>query len=247
MLDGTNLQPAWMNRTFTLSLPEVKNPFKVLQDFFLLDDLSGLRNSLWEIIKSTVTGNYNKELDRNTRGDIVFFYEMLEKFIEAGYLVHKLWKDEKIQWSTTMNPVEEDEIVCEEECDKLEDNPIMYGIIDSGTSIPVIDKIFLIKYHSRADYAASLLYLTHNNEIPHAELEKKIHGYFDSELPVNIQIRPASEVYNALKDGHLFYERVCRPERIKYNGHHTILPKKHYVPSEVMQQKSWDIFDKIFL
>lgn len=246
MLDKQNLQPAWMNRTFTLSLPEVQNPFKVLQDFFLLDDLYGLRESLWEIIKSTVTGNFNKELDRNTRGDMVFFYENLEKVIEASYLLHKLWKDKKLQWPITKDAEEEEEIVCEEESDSLDDNPIIYGAIDSGSSIPAIDKVFLVKYHSRVDYTASLLYLTHNNEMPHAELEKEIQKHFSNELPVNISIRPATEVYNALREGHLFYERVCRPERIKYNAHNTVLPKKHYVPTEVVQQKAQDNFEKIF-
>ncbi|RAJ80111.1 HEPN domain-containing protein [Chitinophaga dinghuensis] len=246
MLNKHDLQPAWMNRTFTLSLPEVQNPFEVLQNFFLLDDLYGLRESLWEIIKSTVTGSFNKELDRNTRGDMVFFYENLERLIEASYLLHKLWKDKKLQWPIMKEKEEEAEIVCEEESDRLDDNPIIYGVIDSGSSIPAIDKVFLVKYHSRTDYAASLLYLTHNNEMSHVDLEKEIQKHFSDDLPVNISIRPATEVYNALREGHLFYERVCRQERIKYNAHNTVLPKKHYIPAEIVQQKAQDNFGKIF-
>ncbi|QJB29916.1 HEPN domain-containing protein [Chitinophaga oryzae] len=246
MLDRQNPQPAWMNRTFTLSLPEVQNPFQVLQDFFMQDDLYGLRESLWEIIKSTVTGNYNRELDRSTRGDMVFFYERVEKLIEATYLLNKLWKGKKLQWSTTVGPEEEGEEVCEEESDELEDNPVIYGIIDSGAAIPAIDKVFLVKYHSRKDYAASLLYLTYNNEMSHVDLEREIQKHFDGELPVNICIRSAGEVYNALKEGHLFYERVCRPERLKYNSHRTSLPPNNYVPAEVVRQKAHDNFEKIF-
>ncbi|SJZ68185.1 HEPN domain-containing protein [Chitinophaga eiseniae] len=248
MLDRSEKLPTWLNKPYKLTEPEIENPFLVLEDFFEHDYLYGNRDSLWELLKSTVTGSYPKDLNRKERSNIIYFYELLERLIEACYLIHSLWSEKKLFCSP---PGEEkkdgvENIACEEEEKEFENNPIYESIIDSGRSIPGIDKIFMIKHHHRSDYAASLLYLTHNNTNPHTEVARSIQSYFLPEFPVNILIRPATEVCNALKTGHLFYERVCHTERIKYDAQHTALPKPEPTGVDHVKKTAVDKFDRIY-
>ncbi len=61
----------------------------VIDDFFSYAHLPQVRELLWEWLKTTVTGNYNKSLSRRERADLLYFYEQLTKLTEAVHLLHK--------------------------------------------------------------------------------------------------------------------------------------------------------------
>jgi hypothetical protein len=72
-----------------LSREEVEDPLLVISDFFTYAHLPEIREQLWEMLKTTVTGGYCHVLNRRERADLVHFYEKLEKLIEAAHLLHR--------------------------------------------------------------------------------------------------------------------------------------------------------------
>ena len=71
-----------------LSKEEAADPMQVVHDFFSYGHIPEIREQLWELLKTTVTGNYSKILTRQERSDMVYFYERLQKVIEAIHILH---------------------------------------------------------------------------------------------------------------------------------------------------------------
>jgi hypothetical protein len=70
------------------------HPWLVIHNFFDYSDLPAIRENLWELFKVLVTGGYVKSsFSYRNRKDIVYFYEHLEKLIEAAHLLY--WPKEK--------------------------------------------------------------------------------------------------------------------------------------------------------
>ena len=57
--------------------------------FFNYANLPQAKEYLWTWLKATVAGTYSKDLDRTERADLLYFYEQLEKLIEAAHLLHE--------------------------------------------------------------------------------------------------------------------------------------------------------------
>jgi len=86
--------PSWELKPRKLSREERENPLEVVRDFFSYGHLPEIREQLWELLKTTVTGNYSKMLTRQERSNMLYFYERLEKLIEA---VHMISQEEEKQ------------------------------------------------------------------------------------------------------------------------------------------------------
>lgn len=85
------------NHTFSsLNKEESENPQQVLADLFDFAHLPELKQMLWDWLKTTVTGSYNKTLSNRERSTILLLYEYLDKLLEANYqLHHELKKQEE--------------------------------------------------------------------------------------------------------------------------------------------------------
>lgn len=243
MLDRHEKQPGWLNQPYKLSMAEVENPLTVVEDFFEHDHLYGNRDTLWEMLKSTVTGNYAKRLTGKEKENMVAFYEMLERLIESCYLINEYSQSGKLRFNKATSQTDTNCRSEEEHPDEY--NPIIEGIDQAGNKIPEIEKIFLIKYHSRIDYTASFLILTHSNVTSHEQLERSIREHFSEEWPVNILIRTATEVYNFWKDGNIFYNRVCWKERLKYDAGNTLLPSPKIYSLQEVKGKAINLYERI--
>lgn len=86
--------PSWELKPRHLSREEMEQPMQVIHDFFSYGHLPEIRDQLWELLKTTITGNYCKTLSRRERSDILYFYERLEKLVEAIHLVSQQQADE---------------------------------------------------------------------------------------------------------------------------------------------------------
>jgi hypothetical protein len=87
--------PAWELKPRKLSFEEMEKPITVIHDFFSYGHLPEIREQLWELLKTTVAGNYCKILDRRERSNMLYFYEQLEKLVEAVHILHVRDKEEK--------------------------------------------------------------------------------------------------------------------------------------------------------
>jgi len=72
-----------------LSKDEIDHPELVLTELFDFAHLPELKKLLWDWLKATVTGTYNKTLNNRERASILLLYEYLEKLLEANHLIHQ--------------------------------------------------------------------------------------------------------------------------------------------------------------
>ena len=75
-----------------LSKEEIANPVQVIHNFFTNDHFPEVKNQLWCLLKTTVTGEYCGVLTRKERSDLLYFYEQLEKLVEATHVIHRQQK-----------------------------------------------------------------------------------------------------------------------------------------------------------
>lgn len=80
--------PSWELKPRKLSQEQMQDPLLVIHDFFNYSHLPEIRQQLWELLKTTVSGNYCRQLTRRERSDMLHFYEQLEKLVEAAHLLH---------------------------------------------------------------------------------------------------------------------------------------------------------------
>ena len=80
--------PSWELKPRKLSKEEIENPQQIIHHFFDYAYLPQVRELFWELIKTTVTGNFNHSLTDGERSNIFYFLEQLEKLIEAAHLIH---------------------------------------------------------------------------------------------------------------------------------------------------------------
>jgi hypothetical protein len=71
-----------------LTREEINNPQLVLAELFDFAHLPELKKMLWNWLKTTVTGSYNKTLTNRERAAILLLYEYMEKLLEANHLLH---------------------------------------------------------------------------------------------------------------------------------------------------------------
>lgn len=72
----------------TLTKEEMTKPTLVLAELFDFAHLPDLKLMLWEWLKATVTGSYNKTLSKREKASILLLYEYMEKLLEANHLLH---------------------------------------------------------------------------------------------------------------------------------------------------------------
>lgn len=84
-----NDYPEWELKPRRLNYEEMENPLLAIHDFFSYGHLPEIRQHLWEMLKAMVTGNYCNLLTRRERSNLIYFYEQLEKLVEAAHVIHK--------------------------------------------------------------------------------------------------------------------------------------------------------------
>ncbi|HEX2630681.1 MAG TPA: hypothetical protein VHM26_16810 [Chitinophagaceae bacterium] len=71
-----------------LSNEEIADPNLVIAAFFDFAHLPQIREMLWDFLKITVSGTWHTE-SGESRNDMLYFFEKLEKVIEAIHIIYK--------------------------------------------------------------------------------------------------------------------------------------------------------------
>ncbi|MDB5232583.1 MAG: hypothetical protein JWN76_3388 [Chitinophagaceae bacterium] len=87
---------------------EAANPHQVIADFFDFAHLPEVREILWDWLKITVTGGFGKDMRIGERRDLLYFYELLQKLVEAAHVIHRSKVDIEGQGATVPQWDEED-------------------------------------------------------------------------------------------------------------------------------------------
>jgi hypothetical protein len=83
-----NDHEAWEMKPRKLSVEEIENPEKVIEDLFQYAHLPQLRWFYWEGLKTLVTGGF-VNLRSKDRSNLIYFYEQIEKLIEVVHVIHE--------------------------------------------------------------------------------------------------------------------------------------------------------------
>jgi hypothetical protein len=67
---------------------QMKDPIRVLADFFGGFDLEDTRDLMWFLVSRVVCLG-DEDLDEVSRSDILMYYEEVERLIEAAYLIRQ--------------------------------------------------------------------------------------------------------------------------------------------------------------
>lgn len=78
--------PEWHNQPFRLTVPEIQNPYIVLEDFFDTFNLIAIRACLREWLSNVV------RTDEVPKLDYINLHDKIERLIEAAWLLHQLKK-----------------------------------------------------------------------------------------------------------------------------------------------------------
>ena len=69
---------------------EVRDPYLVITRFFDYADVNSVREYLWDWLKITVSGTFNTNIiNKHQRYDMIYFFEHLEKLVEATYAIQQ--------------------------------------------------------------------------------------------------------------------------------------------------------------
>jgi hypothetical protein len=77
-----------------LSPEQAANPMSVLHALFDFAHLPQVREMLWDMLRAVVTGSFSS-LSQDEKNDLMYFYEQLEKLVEAAHLLHKTDSDRR--------------------------------------------------------------------------------------------------------------------------------------------------------
>src|ERR1700730_13619228 len=81
--------------TYKLEKDEVENPYLVFYKLFDFARLSQIQNIMWDWLKITVSGGYNKDIyNFHERDRVLHIYEFLEKVVEASHILYLEKKEE---------------------------------------------------------------------------------------------------------------------------------------------------------
>lgn len=73
-----------------------RDPYQQLEEVFDYAHLPDLEVQLWEWLKTTVSGNFHKDLSRSERSSLLMLYEKMQQLLEASHDLHLLAQKKKL-------------------------------------------------------------------------------------------------------------------------------------------------------
>jgi hypothetical protein len=84
-----NNHPQWHNQPLRLSKKDIHNPHRVFEDFFDNYHLQDVRHITWKWLAAVISSPGSISDDPLERSNDIFFYEKIEKLIEAALVIHR--------------------------------------------------------------------------------------------------------------------------------------------------------------
>ena len=84
-----NKHPQWYNEPLRLTKEQNHDPFLVLTEFFECYQLNEIREILWQWTSSIISSPGVISIEPLERSNHLYFYEKIEEFIEAGFILKK--------------------------------------------------------------------------------------------------------------------------------------------------------------
>ena len=200
-----------------LEKEEIKNPYLVFYRLFDFANLPQIRNILWNWLKITVSGGYNKDIcDYRERHRILYFYEFLEKAIEASHILYRERKEELRRENSNQF-----DILRKEDFVKGNFNGIkeLYKLCRKIVELVNPVMIFLLGTVTKEKGKQYFLLILMPDFIKRqtGEYESMIQNKFNDEIMVVPMVHRIQSINRYRKNGNVFFINNCSEERLLYN------------------------------
>ena len=93
-----NKHPQWYNEPLRLTEEQKREPLLILDDFFECYHLNEVRHTLWEWLTDVLSSQRSIAIDPLERNNHIYFYEKIERIIEAAYMMKKRIHKHRRKW-----------------------------------------------------------------------------------------------------------------------------------------------------
>jgi HEPN domain-containing protein len=217
----------WDGQPRLLTDEETADPMRVVYELFDYAHLPDLRNTLWEWLKTTVSGNYNKpSLHYKDRESLLAFYEKLQRLLEASHLLlvtHRLQKTKRKPEPTPSLPA-----------DDISPKPVLAPETELA---PLIDKLvglfspqFLFDMGKIQEPLSDqpvyhfLLVLPNTATCTYAACQSLAEQACPEMGTIQLLTVKKNELKRQLAEGHLLYASLCTRERLVYAQASQLIP-----------------------
>ena len=234
----------WDGQPRILTDEEIANPMMVVHEVFDYAHLPDLRNVLWEWLKTTISGNFNKKsLHYKDRESLLAFYEKMQKLLEAAHL---LLLEKKIAIpgkADTLLSNGKNNLVARELAPAAE----LVPIIEKLTTILSPELIFEIGKIQEVNYPAPMYFflviLSNTENRTYAFCQELAESACSEQGIVQLMTIKLNELQRYLKDGHQLYTPLCREDLLVYAKDNQPLPATNSLRLSECLKAAWDILD----
>ena len=210
----------WDGQPRLLTDEEIANPIRVVHEVFDYAHLPDLRNTLWEWLKTTISGNFNKRtLHYKDRESLLTFYEKMQKLLEASHLLLVTDQLQNIRESTTSAPsVTIDTITLPEQqlVPTVELVPIINKLVSLLSPELMFDMGKIQDSDSPQPIYHFLMVLPNTATCTYAACQALAENACIEVGTIRLYTVKKNEMERDLKEGHLLYAALCQEERLIY-------------------------------
>lgn len=198
-----------------LSGEEVNDPYLVLDGLFDYAHLPQVRGFLWDWLRLTVTGGYNRKEGLHSRTSVLIIYEWMEKLVEAAHLLHLRHKVEGEGRKAA--PLEEDAV--QEGVNRIVS-------LLKPAQVYLLGKVPLTSNFKPPPAAEGLPQAQQTSNLflalmpPGGRSMQEYESLVENSkphLPLSVMAKPFVQVNQLRKEGNPFFIKNCTPDRLVYN------------------------------
>ena len=216
----------WDGQPRLLSDEEIAEPMKVIHEVFDYAHLPDLRNTLWEWLKTTISGNFNKgSLHYKDRESLLAFYEKMQKLLEASHLLlvaRNLTAPSK-QHITALS-VKTKNVTAQRLVPATELMPIIDRLVALFSQEYLFEMGSIQKIHQSVSIYFFLLVLPNTATRTYAECSTLAENACNEWGTVQVITVKQNELQKYLHEGHLLYSTICKEDNLVYAKHSQPLP-----------------------
>lgn len=225
--------PGLEPRPCRLSGEEVNDPYLVLDQLFDFAHLPQVRGFLWDWLRLTVTGGYNRKAGFRSRSSVLIMYEFMERLVEAAHILYVRRKAE----GERQKAVSLGEDAVQEQVDRIVNLLQPAQVYFLGRTRQAIAQGALTSNYFLAFMQPSGRSMQ--------EYESMVDNSQPS-LPMTVMVKSIAQVNRLRREGNPFFIKNCTPGRLVYDDGSVRLEDAPVPDEDQLQKKAAADFNRWF-
>ena len=233
----------WDQQPRILTDKEIADPLMVINEVFDYAHLPDLRNTLWEWLKTTISGNFNKKsLHYKDRESLMAFYEKMQKLLEA---THLLLVAKKLAVRSSKESASQTTSTIKEVVQKIALATDLVPIIERLVTLLSPQLIFemgtLQETNAPLPVYYFLVVLPNTCTRTYAACQEIAENACWEQGVVQLITLKMNEMQRHLKEGHLLYTTLCTDDYLVYAKDNYSLPQpdNSHLPERIANARSF--------